>query len=69
MAADVFRRIASTSVMGRTQTDHKHFTLSLAAGQNVMDIAVGSGFMEQPAHNAAQIPDLGLPFLLNLGQR
>ena len=69
MAADVFRRIASTSVMGRTQTDHKHFTLALAATQNVVDIAIGSGFVEQPAHNAAQVSDLGLPLLFSLGQR
>ena len=69
MAADVFRRIASAAMMRWTQTDHKHFTLSLAARQNVMDIAVGSGFVEQPAHNAAQIPHPSVPLLLSLGQR
>jgi hypothetical protein len=69
MAADVFRRIASTSVMRWTQTYHKHFTLALAAAQNVVNIPIGSGFVEQPAHNATQIPHLGVPFLFSLGQR
>jgi hypothetical protein len=55
--------------MGRTQTYHKHFTLALAAAQNVVNISIGSGFVEQPAHNAAQISDLGVPLLLSLGQR
>jgi hypothetical protein len=55
--------------MGRTQTDHKHFTLALAARQNVVDIPVGSGFVKQPAHNAAQVSDFAVPFLFSLGQR
>jgi hypothetical protein len=69
VSAHVFRRIASTSVMGRTQAYHKHFTLALAATQNMVDIAIGSGFVEQPAHNATQVSDLGVPFLFSLGQR
>jgi hypothetical protein len=55
--------------MGGTQTDHKHFTLALAATQNVVNIPIGSGFMEQPAHNAAQVSDFAVPFLFSLGQR
>jgi hypothetical protein len=55
--------------MGRTQAYHKHFTLALAATQNMVDIAIGSGFVEQPAHNATQVSDLGVPFLFSLGQR
>jgi len=55
-------------MMGRTQAYHKHFTLALAATQDVVDIAVGSGFVEQPAHNAAQISDLEMPFLFSFRQ-
>ena len=69
MPADVLRIIASTSVMSRTQAYHKHFTLALAATQNVVDIAIGSRFVEQLAHNAAQVSDLGVPLLFSLGQR
>jgi hypothetical protein len=56
-------------MMGRAQAYHKHFTFALAARQNVVDIAVGSGFVEQPAHNATQVSDLNVPLLLSLGQR
>jgi hypothetical protein len=56
-------------MMGGTQTYHKHFTFALAATQNVVNIAVGSGFVEQLAHNAAQVSNLGVPFLLSFGQR
>jgi hypothetical protein len=52
-----------------TQTDHKHFTFALAAGQNVVNIPIGSGFVKQPAHNATQVSDLGVPLLFSLGQR
>lgn len=55
--------------MGRAQAYHKHFTLALAATQNVVDIAIGSGFVEKPAHNAAQVSDLGVPLLLKFCQR
>jgi hypothetical protein len=56
-------------MMGRTQTDHKHFTCSFAAGQNVVDIPVGARFVKQPAHNAAQVSDFAVPFLFSFGQR
>jgi hypothetical protein len=52
-----------------TQAYHKHFTLAFAAAQNVVNIAVGLGFVEQLAHNAAQVSDLAVPFLFSLGQR
>jgi hypothetical protein len=68
MPTDVLRGIFAAPVMGRTQTYHKHFTFALAAGQNVVNIAIGSGFVEQPAHNAAQVSNLGVPFLFSLGQ-
>jgi hypothetical protein len=55
--------------MRGTQTYHKHFTLAFAAGQNMVDIAIGSSFVKQPAHNAAQVSDFGVPFLFSLGQR
>jgi hypothetical protein len=35
-----------------TQTNDKHFTRSLAATQDVMDIAIRSGVVKQPANNA-----------------
>jgi len=69
VSAHVFRRIATAAMMGRAQAYHKHFTFALAAGQNVVNIAIGSGFVEQPAHNAAQVSDLGVPLLFSLGQR
>jgi hypothetical protein len=56
-------------MMGRTQAYHKHFTFALAAGQNVVNISIGSGLVEKPAHNATQVSDLGVPFLFSLGQR
>jgi hypothetical protein len=52
-----------------TQTDHKHFTFAFAAGQNVVNVPIGSGFVEQPAYYATQVSDLGVPFLFSFGQR
>jgi hypothetical protein len=56
-------------MMGGTQAYHKHFTRPFAATQDVMDIAVGSGFMEQPANNATQVSDFCVPLLFSFGQR
>ena len=69
MPADILRIIASTSVMSRTQAYHKHFTRPFAATQDVVDIAVGMFPVEQSANNTAQIPYLGVPFLLKFCQR
>jgi hypothetical protein len=68
MAAHIFRRIATAAMMGRAQAYHKHFTFALAATQNVVDIPIRSGFVKQLAHNAAQVSDLGVPFLFKFRQ-
>ena len=69
MPADIFGVIASTTMMSRAQAYHKHFTRPFAATQDVMDIAVGMFPVKQSANNTAQIPDLGVPFLLKFCQR
>jgi len=69
MPADIFGVISSTSVMGRTQAYHKHFTRPLAAFQNVMNIPVGTFPVKQLANYATQVPDFGVPLLLKFCQR
>jgi len=53
MPTNVLRGIFAAPVMRWTQANHKHFTRPLAARQNVMDIAIRSGFVKQPANDAS----------------
>jgi hypothetical protein len=53
MPTDVLRGIFAAPVMRWTQTNHKHFTRSLATIQNMVNVAIRSGVVKQPANNAA----------------
>ena len=69
MSADIFRRVSAAAMMRWAQTDDKHFTGTLAATQNMVNIAVGMFPVKQFANNTSQIPNLGVPFLFKFCQR